>query len=69
MSGSVTEESLEFFVDVIGIQENEIDGHGCTALQYAIEEASKDHGSDIIYPARWERTRDILLKHHANHKS
>jgi hypothetical protein len=62
MSGSVTEESREFFVDVIGIQENEIDGHGCTALQYAIEEASKEHCSDTTNPERWKRTRDILLE-------
>jgi ankyrin repeat protein len=69
ISGWLTEESLEFLVNVIGIHANEEDAHGRTALQYAIEEASKDHGSDIIYPARWERTRDMLLKHHANHKS
>jgi ankyrin repeat protein len=69
ISGWLTEESLEFLVNVIGIDANEEDAHGRTALQFAIEEASKDHGSDIIYPARWERTRDMLLNHHANHKS
>lgn len=69
MFGSLTEESLEFLVNVIGIQANEEDAYGCTALQYAIDEASKEHGSDFIYPERWGRTRDILLKHHANHKS
>jgi ankyrin repeat protein len=69
ISGWLTEESLEFLVNVIGIDANEEDAHGRTALQFTIEEASKDHGSDIIYPARWERTRDMLLNHHANHKS
>jgi ankyrin repeat protein len=69
MSGFLTEESLEFLVNVIGIQANEEDAHGRTALQYAIEEASKKHDADIIYPERWERTRDILLKHHSDHKS
>lgn len=69
MFGSLTEESLEFLVNVIGIQANEEDAYGCTALQYAIDEASKEHGSDFIYPDRRGRTRDILLKHHANHKS
>jgi ankyrin repeat protein len=69
ISGWLTKKSLEFLVNVIGIQADEIDAHGCTALQYATEEASRDHGSDIVYPARWEKTRDILLKHHADHKS
>jgi ankyrin repeat protein len=69
MSGSLTEKSLEFLVNVIGIQANEEDAHGRTALQYAIEEASKEHGSNIIYPERWEWTKDILSKHHADHKS
>ncbi|RII13199.1 hypothetical protein CUC08_Gglean004499 [Alternaria sp. MG1] len=67
--GSLTEESLEFLVNVIGIQANEEDAHGRTALQYAIEEASKEHDSDILYPERRGRTRDMLLKHHADHKS
>jgi ankyrin repeat protein len=69
MSGSLTEESLEFLVNVIGIQANEQDAHGRTALQYAIEKASKEHDSDTMNSERWERTRDMLLKHHANHKS
>lgn len=69
MFGSLTEESLEFLVNVIGIQANEEDAHGRTALQYAIEEASKEHDSNTMNPERWERTRDILLKHHSDHKS
>jgi ankyrin repeat protein len=67
--GSLTEESLEFLVNVIGIQANEEDAYGRTALQYAIEEVSKEHGSNIIYLERCERTRDMLLKHHADYKS
>lgn len=69
VSGSLTEESLEFLVNIIGIQSNEEDAHGRTALQYAINKASKEHGSETMNPERWERTRDILLKHHADHKS
>ncbi|RYO48681.1 hypothetical protein AA0116_g12505 [Alternaria tenuissima] len=68
-SGSLTEGTLEFLLDVIGIQINEEDTHGRTALQYATEEASNDHGSDIMIPERWERTRDVLLKHQADRKN
>jgi ankyrin repeat protein len=74
ISGSLTEEALEFLVNVVGIKANEQDADGRTALQYAIEETSKEHDSDMIYPEHWypehwERTRDMLLKHHADHKS
>ncbi|KAG9194941.1 hypothetical protein G6011_00061 [Alternaria panax] len=47
ISGSLTEESIEFLVDGIGIEASAEDTHGCTAFQYAIEEALKDHGSKI----------------------
>lgn len=69
MFGSLTEESLEFLVNVIGIQANEEDVYGRTALQYAIEEASKESDLDVIYRERLARTRDILLKYHFYHES
>lgn len=69
ISGSLTKESLEFLVNVIGIRTNEEDAHGRTALQYAIEKVSKYHGSIITNSERWERTRDILLKHQADRKN
>ncbi|KAF7678877.1 hypothetical protein GT037_002625 [Alternaria burnsii] len=65
MSGFLTAGSLEYLVNSIGIQANEEDAHGRTALQYAIEEAWKERGSDTMNPERWKRTRNILAKHHA----
>ncbi|KAH8623087.1 hypothetical protein IG631_22244 [Alternaria alternata] len=63
--GNLTEESLDFLVYVIGIQLGEEDKRHRTALQYAVEEASKhrDPGSWDI--ERWGRTSDILSKCHA----
>ncbi|CAN9379053.1 unnamed protein product [Alternaria alternata] len=67
--GSLTEETMGFLAKVIGIQGNEEDIHGRTALQYAMEEASKDRVLETRHPERWGDTRDILLKYHADHKS
>ncbi|KAI4671112.1 uncharacterized protein J4E88_009510 [Alternaria novae-zelandiae] len=67
MNGSLTQESLEFLVEVVGINASAEDKYGCTALQYAVKAASKTPGS--IRPIQWhlERTRDILTKHHVDH--
>jgi len=67
MNGSLTQESLEFLIDVVGINASAEDKHGCTALQCAVKAASKTPGS--IRPIQWhlERTRDILTKHHVDH--
>jgi ankyrin repeat protein len=64
--GSLTEQSLEFLANVIGIQADEEDACGRTALQYATELAAKDRSSNFWDSERWERTRDILQKSHAN---
>lgn len=64
--GSLTEQSLGFLVNVIGIQTGEEDTRGRTALQYAIELAAKDRSRDTWDCKRCERTRAILQKSHAD---
>jgi ankyrin repeat protein len=66
MCGSLTEQSLGFLTNVISIRADEEDTYGRTALQYATELAAKDRSSNIWDSKRWERTRDILQKSHAN---
>jgi ankyrin repeat protein len=44
--GSLTEQSLGFLANVIGIQADEEDTSGRTALQYATELAAKDRSSN-----------------------
>jgi ankyrin repeat protein len=69
MCAGVDEASLEFLVDSLGIQASEEDKHGRIALQYAIEEHAKGHKHNRSGTERWERTKDVLLKHHADHKN
>ena len=59
--GCLTTESLEFLLDVIGLQLSAKDSYERTALQYAAKEASKKRSSDIYDPDRWKRTKDVLL--------
>jgi ankyrin repeat protein len=65
--GRLTEESLNFLVNVVGIQASEKDAHGCTALQYAVAAAGKDYRDIGWSNSRWERIRDVLVEYHANH--
>jgi ankyrin repeat protein len=64
--GSLTEQSLGFLINVIGIQADEKDRHGRTALQYAIEQATRYRRPGTFDSTRWERTRAILQKSHAD---
>lgn len=67
--GSLTEESLKFLVNVIGLHASEQDTHGRTALHYATEEAARARRHDVFDRERWERTRDILSRYRTNHVS
>ncbi|CAN9382094.1 unnamed protein product [Alternaria alternata] len=69
MCGGVDEAVLEFLLVTIGIQAGEEDKHGRIALQYAIEEHAKGHNYSRLGNERWTKTRDVLLKHHADHKN
>ncbi|KAL5381794.1 hypothetical protein DPSP01_006977 [Paraphaeosphaeria sporulosa] len=64
--GSLTEQSLEFLTKIVGIQADEEDTCGRTALQYATELAAKDRSRRIWDFKRWDRTRDILQKFQTN---
>jgi ankyrin repeat protein len=64
--GFLDEQSLTFLVNVIGIQADEEDTCGRTALQYATELAAKDRSRKIWDSKRRERTRDILQEYHTN---
>jgi ankyrin repeat protein len=63
MYGHLTEESLDFLLNVIGIELVAEDSTGRTALQYAIESAAKTRNRQIWDAGRWQRTKAILLQH------
>lgn len=69
MCGGVDEDVLGFLLFTIGIQASDEDKHGRIALQYAIEEHAKGYKYSRSGNKRWETTREVLLKHHTNHKN
>jgi ankyrin repeat protein len=60
ISGSITEESLHYLLQVVGVETNAEDASGKTALQHAVEMASKDHYPQICDPGRWDRSTRLL---------
>jgi hypothetical protein len=66
MSSSLTEQSLKFPVNIIGIQAEEVGTSSRTALQYATELFTRYHNRNTWYSKLWERISDILQKSHAN---
>jgi ankyrin repeat protein len=62
IEGTLTRESLRFLIEVIGINADEEDIHGRTALQYTIEQAAKDR-NPAWESRRWEYARDVLLEY------
>jgi ankyrin repeat protein len=61
ISGSITEDSLEYLCNVVGLQLSAEDSCGKTALAYAAELAVKDRSPHIWDAKRWERTKNILV--------
>jgi ankyrin repeat protein len=62
ISGSITEDSLEYLRNVVGLQPSAEDSCGKTALAYAAELAAKDRSPHIWDAKRWERTKNILVR-------
>jgi ankyrin repeat protein len=62
ISGSITEESLQYLLHVVGVETNVEDASGRTALQHAAEMASKDYYLQIFDPGRWDRSTRLLLE-------
>jgi ankyrin repeat protein len=60
ISGSITEESLQYLLYVVCVQINAEDASGKTALQHAAEMASKDHDPQIYDSGRWDRSTRLL---------
>ena len=63
ISGSLTEESLHYFLYVVGIKMNTEDASGKTVLQHALEMTSKDHDPQMFDSGHWNRTTRILQDH------
>ena len=60
ISGSITEESLHYLLHGLGIEINAEDASGKTALQLAVDMATKYHDQDIYDAERWDRTLMLL---------
>ncbi|CAN9395659.1 unnamed protein product [Alternaria alternata] len=63
MAGSLDELSLEFLVNVMGIEPDDEDAYGLTASQYAVEAGAEHPMREDWGHERWERTIDVLLQH------
>ena len=66
MFGTLTEETLRFLVNVIGIGADERDSHGRTALQYTTEAIANKTRRFTWHSRSWEYTRNILSRLHDN---
>ena len=65
MFGSLTDQSLQYLVNIVGLQVDEEDEYGRTALQYAIEAATEAVTTRQWDRDKYQRTRDILVRDQA----